>query len=279
MSAISPAVYQHHTGIERHSSLSYLPASGVENLVVTPICFSAELLFITLKKRAVWTRGHRSRREGAGEVGAEPSAWTVSRTLVWSCPTLRTHHHLCSSVIKNVPLHAMQPCSARDLVYRRWGIGLFDFPLIPNQVKWKKKKYIYQLRGNGGCYLKPYHPFADTCTVRSSSKRRCSLLYFSHQIGKPERTACAGEGQGERRERVRLMNRGRKGTGKKKAEKSQTEKEKTMCKNLTVLKIKWSAFLVSVHLLDQSGLLEVNEYPQSFHARRRHKGKAQLPHT
>lgn len=67
--------------------------------------------------------------------------------------------------------------------------------------------------------------------------------------------------------------------GEKKAEKSQTKKEKMMCKNLTVLKIKWSAFLVSVHLLDQSGLLEVNEYPQSFHARKRHKGKAQIPHT
>lgn len=82
----------------------------------------------------------------------------------------------------------------------------------------------YQLTGTRGCYLKPCHPFAYTCAVRSSSKSSCSLIYFSHQIGKPERIACTGEGQGERRERVRLMNQGRK--GKKSREKPNREGKK-----------------------------------------------------
>lgn len=129
---------------------------------------------------------------------------TGSGTLVGSCPTLRTRHYLCSSVIKAEPLHATQPCSAWDLVYCRGGIGLFGFPLIPKQEKCGGEKN--QLTGTHGCYLKPCHPFAYACTVRSSSKSSCSLIYFSHQIGKPETIACTGEGQGERRERVRLMN-------------------------------------------------------------------------
>jgi len=95
--------------------------------------------------------------------------------------------------------------------------------LISLCLQIKKKEEKNQLTDTRGCYLKSHHPSAYTCTVRSSSNRSCSLFYFGHQIGKPERIVCTGEGQGKRRKRVSLINQGRK---EKNAEKNQTKKGK-----------------------------------------------------